>query len=197
VAGADEAGRGACAGPLVAAAVILSRDPGRTIPGLADSKKLTPAVRTKLCGQIVHRAESVSWVAVRARDCDRLGLQTANLLALRTAIQGLSVRPGFVITDGFAVDGLDVPGVGMWKADQVVACVSAASIVAKVIRDRIMDELDELWPAYGFAAHKGYATPTHQHALDAHGPCPQHRLTYANVARAAVDRADCQVVEDW
>jgi len=185
VAGADEAGRGACAGPLVAAAVILSTDPEREIPGLNDSKALSPSRRDRLYPLIFRNAAAVSWVAVEARECDRMGIQAANLFALRTAVQRLGTAPGFVITDGFAVDGLDVPSVGMWKGDQVAPCVSAASIIAKVTRDRIMDDLDEIWPEYEFAKHKGYATALHQSHLDELGPSPQHRMNYGNVARTA------------
>ena len=184
VAGADEAGRGACAGPLVAAAVILSDDPARRIRGLADSKALRPAVRDDMFRTIRLQAVATAWAVVQAGECDLLGLQAANLAVLRQAVLELPVRPGFVITDGFAVDGLGAPGLGMWKADQVVETVSAASIVAKVIRDRIMDEVDEVWPGYGFARHKGYATAAHQARLAELGPCPQHRMSYGNVARA-------------
>ena len=185
VAGADEAGRGACAGPLVAAAVILSTDPDRQIPGLDDSKALSPAKRDRLYPQILTHAASVAWVAVEARDCDRMGIQQANLYALRTAVLTLSLAPGFVITDGFFVPGLGVESLGMWKADQVVACVAAASIVAKVTRDRIMNDLDKVYPGYEFSKHKGYATALHQRHLEELGPCPQHRMNYGNVARAA------------
>ena len=184
VAGADEAGRGACAGPLVGAAVILSPSPDRRIEGLADSKQLSPALRAKLFRLILDQAVAVAWVVAQARDCDRMGLQGANLFVLRQAVLSLSVKPGFVITDGFAVDGLEAPSLGMWKADQMVACVSAASIVAKVTRDRILDDLDEVFPGYGFARHKGYVTPAHQRRLSELGPCPQHRMSYGNVARA-------------
>ncbi len=185
VAGADEAGRGACAGPLVAAAVILSDEPERQIPGLDDSKALTGRARDRLYPLIFQRAAAVAWVVVEARDCDRLGIQRANLSALRQAVLGLGVTPGYVLTDGFPVDGLPAPNLGMWKGDQVAACVSAASIVAKVTRDRIMEDLEVVFPGYGFGTHKGYATAAHQRRLDALGPCPQHRLSYGNVARAA------------
>jgi ribonuclease HII len=185
VAGADEAGRGACAGPLVAAAVILSDDPACDIPGLNDSKALTARTRERLCPLIMERAVCVGIEVVSAADCDRLGIQCANLQALRQAVLKLEVSPGFVITDGFSVDGVPAPHVGMWKADQVVACVSAASIVAKVTRDHIMDELDAKYPAYEFGKHKGYGTALHQRRLDELGPCPQHRMSYGNVARAA------------
>jgi len=179
VAGADEAGRGACAGPLVAAAVIL----GPRVPdGLDDSKRLTPARRDALYDAIHATALAVAWVRVEAVDCDALGMQKADLGALRDAILALSVTPDFAVTDGFAVPGLPCPSLGMWKGDQVVQCVAAASIVAKVTRDRIMNELDAAHPGYGFAVHKGYATQQHQAALDAYGPCPQHRLSFRNVA---------------
>jgi len=179
VAGADEAGRGACAGPLVAAAVIL----GETVPaGLDDSKRLTPRRREQLFDQIQDAAAACAWVSVTPADCDAMGMQRADLGALRDAVLALDITPDFAVTDGFAVPGLPCPSLGMWKGDQVVACVAAASIVAKVVRDRWMVALDAEYPGYGFAVHKGYATPAHQAALDALGPCPQHRLSYRNVA---------------
>ncbi|MCL2489368.1 MAG: ribonuclease HII [Propionibacteriaceae bacterium] len=179
IAGADEAGRGACAGPLVAAAVIL----GEAVPdGLDDSKRLTPSRREQLFAKINDAAVAVAWVSVPSADCDALGMQSADLGALRDAVLALEPAPDFAVTDGFAVPGLACPSLGMWKADQVVACVAAASIIAKVVRDRLMVALDDEYPGYGFAVHKGYATPSHQAALEALGPCPQHRLTYRNVA---------------
>ena len=182
VAGADEAGRGACAGPLVAAAVIL----GPQVPdGLDDSKRLTPARREYLFDAINATALAVAWVRVEAAECDTLGMQQADLGALRDAVSALDPAPDFAVTDGFAVPGLPCPSVGMWKGDQVVQCVAAASIIAKVTRDRIMDELDVIYPGYGFAVHKGYATAMHQSALAALGPSPEHRLTYKNVAITA------------
>jgi len=179
IAGADEAGRGACAGPLVAAAVIL----GEVVPnGLNDSKRLTPKRREQIFDEINDTALALAWVSVPPADCDILGMQSADLGALRDAVLALEPSPDFAVTDGFAVPGLLCPSLGMWKGDQVVACVAAASIVAKVVRDRMMVELDAEYPGYGFAVHKGYATPSHQAALDALGPCSQHRLTYRNVA---------------
>jgi len=179
IAGADEAGRGACAGPLVAAAVIL----GESVPGgLDDSKRLTPKRREQLFAEINDAAVAVAWVSVSAGDCDALGMQSADLGALRDAVLALEPAPDFAVTDGFAVPGLACPSLGMWKGDQVVACVAAASIIAKVVRDRLMVALDDQYPGYGFAVHKGYATSSHQAALEALGPCPQHRLTYRNVA---------------
>jgi ribonuclease HII len=184
VAGADEAGRGACAGPLVAAAVVLGQSAEAEIEGLKDSKALSPKARERLYDQIMARAEAVSWVELSPAECDSWGLQEANLQALRRAVWRLAVRPGFVLTDGFAVDGLPGAGLGMWKADQVAACVQAAAIVAKVTRDRLMCRLDQAYPGYGFARHKGYCTAAHQRQLERLGPSPVHRLRYGNVERA-------------
>ncbi|MFT4187600.1 MAG: ribonuclease HII [Aeromicrobium sp.] len=181
VAGVDEAGRGACAGPLVAAAVVLERE----IPGLADSKLLTPARRDRCYDLVLERAGDVAVVVVSAADCDRMGVQRANVEALRRALARLSVRPGYVLTDGFPVDGLGVPGLAMWKGDRVAASIAAASVVAKVTRDRIMADLHEEHPVYDFATHKGYATAAHEAALRQHGPCREHRHSYANVKKAA------------
>lgn len=183
VAGADEAGRGACAGPLVAAAVIL--DPNRPVRGLDDSKVLSPTTREKLYDRIMERALAVACVAVEADECDRLGMHEADIQALRRAVARLERRPAFVLTDGFSVDGLGVPGLAMWKGDQIAACVSAASIVAKVTRDRRMVGFDAEFPGYGFAVHKGYSTAMHQAKLEELGPCRIHRWRFDNVVRAA------------
>ncbi|WP_245306495.1 ribonuclease HII [Acidipropionibacterium timonense] len=185
VAGCDEAGRGACAGPLVAAAVVLDDSGAGRIDGLADSKKLTARARERLFDVICERAAAVSWALVSAAECDRLGMQEADLQGLRRATYRLEVRPGYVLSDGFAVPGLDAPNLGMWKGDAVCACVSAASIVAKVVRDRIMVALDDEVPGYEFAVHKGYVTALHQRHLEELGPSTEHRLTYGNVRRAA------------
>lgn len=185
VAGADEAGRGACAGPLVAAAVILA--PGRRgeIDGLTDSKLLTPLARERIYDEVVGRAIAYRAVIIPSTEVDARGLHVCNLDAMRRALAGLTTRPEYVLTDGFPVDGLGVPGLAIWKGDLVAACVAAASVVAKVTRDRIMCELDVVHPEYGFAVHKGYVTPAHSSALDRYGPCPQHRHSYVNVAAAA------------
>lgn len=183
VAGADEAGRGACAGPLVAAAVILSESPSRRIAGLRDSKLMTALQRERAYAEIVAKAADWSVVALTPAECDRLGMHVANIQALRRALLRLESSPRYVLTDGFGVDGLGVPGLSIWKGDRVAACVAAASIIAKVTRDRIMTEYAEHWPAYSFDIHKGYCTPLHQRALDEHGPCPIHRMRYENVAR--------------
>ncbi|MDR1431999.1 MAG: ribonuclease HII [Propionibacteriaceae bacterium] len=181
IAGADEAGRGACAGPLVAAAVIWPRI---DLPGIVDSKKLTAAARAEAYTRITDHALAWACVAVPAAECDRLGIQQANLSALRRAILRLSPSPEYAVIDGFGLDGLPCPSLGIWKGDQVAVCVSAASIVAKVTRDRMMDQLQLEYPEYGFDVHKGYCTKAHQQVLDRLGPCPEHRLSFDNVPAA-------------
>lgn len=185
VAGVDEAGRGACAGPLVAAAAILPGGKAGEVPGLADSKLLTAKARERCYAQVVKRALAWSVVVIEPGECDRLGMHVANIEALRRALARLEVRPQYVLTDGFPVDGLGAPGLAMWKGDRVAACISAASVIAKVTRDRIMMQQHELWPDYDFATHKGYITAEHTEALTEHGPCPIHRMRFVNVRRAA------------
>lgn len=187
VAGADEAGRGACAGPLVAAAVVLS--PRRPIEGLRDSKLLTPRARERLFDLIMAGAEAVGVASVSPAECDRLGMQEADLQGLRRALAQV-IPPGrYAITDGFAVAGLGVASLAMWKADRVAACVAAASIVAKVTRDRVMVGYDDEFPGYDFAVHKGYCTALHQRRLVELGPCPIHRRRFGNVVEAVRIRA--------
>lgn len=185
IAGADEAGRGACAGPLVAASVILGSTPGSRVAGLKDSKLLTPAQRDRCYDEILAKAVSWSVVLIEAGECDRLGMHVANIQALRRAVWRLGVAPDFVLTDGFGVDGLGVPSLAVWKGDAVAGCVAAASVIAKVTRDRIMRTAHEQWPHYRFDVHKGYCTPLHQQHLDANGPCEIHRYRFENVRRAA------------
>lgn len=184
VAGIDEAGRGACAGPLVVAAVVLDGAAIRRLPGLADSKALTPDEREIAYAQVMRRALDWHVLAVPAQEVDALGLHVCNVEGMRRALAGLSRRPAYVLTDGFPVRGLGAPALAVWKGDQVTASVAAASIVAKVTRDRMMVELDESYPCYGFARHKGYSTPEHMSALCAWGPCPEHRYSYTNVIQA-------------
>jgi ribonuclease HII len=124
-------------------------------------------------------------VVIDSGECDRLGMHVANIEALRRALARLDVRPAYVLTDGFPVDGLGVPGLAMWKGDRVAACISAASVIAKVTRDRIMMQQHDLWPDYDFATHKGYITADHTEALTEHGPCQIHRMRFVNVRRAA------------
>ncbi len=192
VAGADEAGRGACAGPLVVAAAV--RPPGRRgeVPGLADSKLLTEAAREQAYDEVVRRALSWSVVVVPSTEVDRCGLHVMNVRAMRQAVLRLDPSPSYVLPDGFPVAGLPAPTLAVWKGDRVAACVAAAAVLAKVTRDRIMRELDGVWPQYEFARHKGYITPEHTAALTAHGPCPQHRHSYVNV-KAAQLRLDVAV----
>ncbi|WP_433296964.1 ribonuclease HII [Actinoplanes sp. CA-030573] len=185
VAGADEAGRGACAGPLVAAAAILPEGKRGEVPGLADSKLLTPAARERVYAEVVDRALAWSVMIIPATEVDSRGLHVCNLAAMRRALVSLSTSPEYVLTDGFPVDGLGVPGLAVWKGDRVAACVAAASVLAKVTRDRIMVEMDSRFPDYGFAVHKGYITDEHSAALTRHGPCAEHRFSYVNVAAAS------------
>jgi len=185
IAGVDEAGRGACAGPLVAGAAILPAGKAGIVPGLADSKLLTEKARERCYDQIVRRALAWSVVVIESDECDRLGMHVANVEALRRAVALLELPPAYVLTDGFPVDGLGVPGLAVWKGDRVAACISAASVLAKVTRDRIMVGLDAEWPAYDFKTHKGYITEVHSAALTEHGPSPVHRWRFINVRRAA------------
>ncbi|GAA1715745.1 ribonuclease HII [Propioniferax innocua] len=183
VAGADEAGRGACAGPLVAAACILGE--GRTIEGLRDSKLMTARARDACYDAIIASAKAYAVVVVPADEVDAQGVHRANLAALRRAVLRLAVTPRYVLTDGFQVDGMGAPSLAIWKGDRVAGCVAAASVLAKVTRDRMMIEADAHFPGYGFAVHKGYTTRVHQEALERLGPSPIHRMSYRNVREAA------------
>jgi ribonuclease HII len=182
VAGIDEAGRGACAGPLVVAAVALGRPDGARWAQVADSKLLTAKAREEAYAHITRLALAWNVVIIGPGEIDRRGLHVCNVAGMRQALAGLSAAPGYVLTDGFAVPGLAVPALAMWKGDQVAVCVAAASIVAKVTRDRIMSGLHGEYPEYGFSRHKGYSTPSHMAALDAHGPSPVHRRSFVNVS---------------
>ena len=178
VAGIDEAGRGACAGPLVVAAVVLDRAATKKLPGLADSKELTPDAREAAYDEIVRWAVDWHAVTIPAAEIDRLGLHVCNIEGMRRAHAGLRTLPGYVLTDGFPVDGLGPRALAVWKGDQVTASVAAASIVAKVTRDRMMRELDQRYPEYGFGRHKGYVTGEHLRALAECGPCAEHRRSF-------------------
>ncbi len=189
VAGADEAGRGACAGPLVVAAAVLPDGRRGQVPELADSKLLTAAARERVYAQVVRRALAYSVVVIGPQEIDRAGLHVANVEGMRRALARLEVPPAYVLTDGFPVGGLGAPGLAVWKGDRVAACIAAASVLAKVTRDRIMCRLHARFPDYGFDDHKGYCTPVHNAALEAYGPCPQHRFSYINVARRVIGDA--------
>jgi ribonuclease HII len=187
VAGVDEAGRGPLAGPVVAAAVIL--DPERPIQGLADSKKLTASRREELAGEIHERAVSWSVAWADTAEIDALNILVATMLAMRRAILGLSVTPVKVEIDGnrlpdLTFGGLRIMGEAIIGGDAKVAAISAASIIAKTTRDRIMIDLDNLYPDYEFARHKGYGTEAHRQRLQRHGPCEQHRRSFAPVRQA-------------
>lgn len=180
VAGVDEVGRGALAGPLVACAAILP--PDFDLPGLADSKRLTAPARERLAAAIRRQAVALSVVRVTPARIDREGLHRCNLWALRHAALRLRPRPDFVISDGFRVTYLRVPRRAIPKADGGIASVAAASIVAKVTRDRAMARLGRRYPAYGFRRNKGYGTAEHWEALRALGPSPVHRRSFTGVA---------------
>lgn len=185
VAGVDEAGRGACAGPLVVAACVLRPGDGARLPELTDSKLLTAAARERVYDRVVARAVDYSVIVVPPDEVDALGIHVMNIEGMRRAVATLSARPGYVLTDGFGVPGLPAPSMPVIKGDRVVACVAAASVLAKVTRDRIMTGLHDQHPTYGFDEHKGYSTSVHSEALTAHGPSEVHRWSYANVAMAA------------
>ena len=182
IAGVDEAGRGACAGPLVIASVVLNDPFAAELAVVQDSKEIAENKRDAVFELIHQVAASVSVVIVPAHEVDSRGVHAANLDGMRRAVQGLSVEPAYVLTDGYAIEGLGVPNLAVWKGDQVVVSISAASVIAKVTRDRIMREMDTEFPQYGFAGHKGYITAAHTQALQEHGPCAQHRRSFANVA---------------
>jgi ribonuclease HII len=194
VAGADEAGRGACAGPLVAAACVLPSGRRGRVPELADSKLLTAAARERVYAEVVDRALAWSVVVVPVQDLDARGMHVTNIEALRRAVSMLDPGPDYVLTDGFPVPGLARPALAVWKGDRVAACVAAASVLAKVTRDRIMLDLHERWPQYDFAGHKGYITDVHSAALERHGPCPEHRMRFVNV-RSARDAYAARVTQ--
>ena len=182
IAGVDEAGRGACAGPLVIASVVLHDPFAAELAVVRDSKEIPESKRDAVF-ELIHRiAASVSVVIVPASEVDSRGVHAANLDGMRRAVQGLSIEPAYVLTDGYAIEGLGVPNLAVWKGDQVVVSISAASVIAKVTRDRIMREMDLEFPQYGFAGHKGYITAAHTKALNEHGPCAEHRTSFANVA---------------
>ena len=178
IAGVDEAGRGPLAGPVAAAAVILDIE---NIPkGLNDSKLLRPEVREALFDEIVHRAHAVSVAMVSAADIDRLDIRQATLLAMRRAVAGLAVSPAYVLVDGNDLPPhLPCPGETIVKGDAKCLSIAAASIIAKVTRDRAMRALCSAYPVYGFSRHAGYGTKAHFEAITAHGPCPFHRLSFS------------------
>ncbi|MEJ8838364.1 ribonuclease HII [Ramlibacter sp. AN1133] len=180
IAGVDEAGRGPLAGPVVAAAVIL--DDKKRIVGLNDSKVLTALQRDRLYDKIREKALCCSWALASVEEIDELNIFHATMLAMRRAVEGLRLKPVKVLVDGNRLPKLDVLSEAIVDGDAKVKSISAASIIAKVTRDRMLVELHEQFPQYGFAAHKGYSTPEHLEALRVHGPCVHHRRHFAPVA---------------
>jgi len=187
IAGVDEAGRGPCAGPLVVAAVILKYLDSTELTRVRDSKALTENVREELFDVICQQAESYSIIEISPQEIDQFGLHKSNLEGMRRAINSLSVTPEYVLTDGYAIEGLAIPNLAVWKGDQVALSISAASILAKVYRDRIMREMDAKYPGYGFAKHKGYITAAHTSAISELGITEIHRKSFANIANHLIN----------
>ncbi|HHZ12239.1 MAG TPA: ribonuclease HII [Acholeplasmataceae bacterium] len=178
--GTDEAGRGPMAGPLVAAAVILPE--GLVIEGLNDSKKLTAKKRDELFAVIMKEAVEVQTEVISVEEVDRINVLEASKKAMTSCIRKMRTKVDYVIADAVKLD-LEVPSAGIIKGDQKAAAIAAASIIAKVTRDRLMLEYDKLFPEYGFRKHKGYVTKYHVAMLEKFGPCPLHRKSFAPVRR--------------
>ena len=188
IAGVDEAGRGPCAGPLVVAAVILNDPDAPDLARVRDSKALTEKVREELFDVIQGEALSYSIIEISPEEIDRIGLHKSNIEGMRRAILSLSITPEYVLTDGYAIEGLAISNLAVWKGDQVALSISAASILAKVYRDHIMREMDLKYPGYGFARHKGYITAAHTAALKDLGVTEIHRKSFANIASLSINR---------
>ncbi len=182
IAGVDEAGRGPCAGPLVVAAVILKDPFAPELSEVRDSKELSEALREKLFDVVIEQALSYSIIEISVEEIDSFGLHKSNLEGMRRAINSLEIVPEYVLTDGYAIEGLAIPNLAVWKGDQVAVSISAASILAKVYRDREMVKLDSKYPGYGLAKHKGYITAAHTKALGELGVTDIHRKSFANIA---------------
>jgi len=182
IAGVDEAGRGPCAGPLVIAAVILKDPFADSLNRVRDSKELSPRLRDELFDVVHEEALALSIIEISSEEIDEIGLHKSNLAGFRRAISALTIVPDYVLTDGYAIEGLDMPTLGIWKGDQVAISISAASIIAKVYRDRIMVDMDAKYPGYGFASHKGYSSAIHTEAMGKLGITPIHRKSFSNVA---------------
>jgi ribonuclease HII len=182
IAGVDEAGRGACAGPIVIAAVILKDINSADLREVKDSKELSPAKRESLFQLIINNSFAYSIIEIEAEEIDRKGLHKSNIEGMRRAVEALDIRPEYVLTDGYPIPGLAIPNLAVWKGDQVAISISAASILAKVHRDRVMSKLDGAFPGYGFATHKGYVTSSHQKAILKLGVTEIHRKSYANIS---------------
>lgn len=181
IAGCDEAGRGPCAGPLVVAAVILQFPLHKSLEEIRDSKELNQNRRENLYDLIIEKAASYSIIEISSEEIDKKGLHKCNLEGMRRAISTLKIEPDYVLTDGYPIDGLDTPTLAIWKGDQVSISVGAASILAKVYRDRKMLILDERYPGYGLAEHKGYITARHTAAINELGVTEIHRKSFSNI----------------
>jgi ribonuclease HII len=182
IAGVDEAGRGPCAGPLVIAAVILKDPFAEELSKVRDSKELSEKVREELFDVVIEQALSYSIIDISVEEIDKFGLHKSNLEGMRRAINSLDIAPDYVLTDGYPIEGLAIPNLAVWKGDQVAISISAASILAKVYRDRVMIKLDAQYPGYGLAKHKGYITAAHTKALGELGVSEIHRKSFANIA---------------
>jgi ribonuclease HII len=182
IAGVDEAGRGPCAGPLVIAAVILKDPFEEELSKVRDSKELSEKVREELFDVVIEQALSYSIIDISVEEIDKFGLHKSNLEGMRRAINSLDIAPDYVLTDGYPIEGLAIPNLAVWKGDQVAISISAASILAKVYRDRVMIKLDAQYPGYGLAKHKGYITAAHTKALGELGVSEIHRKSFANIA---------------
>lgn len=183
IAGVDEAGRGACAGPLVVAALILKNPNDPSLRQVRDSKLLSPIQREDLYEVILDQVCAHAIIEISSEEIDTRGLHKSNIEGMRRAVNALGVTPDYVLTDGYEVPGISYPNLAVWKGDQVALTISAASIIAKVYRDRLMIELDRKYPDYGLAEHKGYVTKVHSDAMKKLGITPIHRKSYANVAK--------------
>lgn len=186
VAGVDEAGAGACAGPLVVAACVLKQSDAAKLTELTDSKLMTAKARDRVYDLVLARAVDYSVIVIPTAEVDLYGIRVMNLEGMRRAAAALRVSPGYILTDGFRVPGLTAPNTAVIKGDRSVACIAAASVLAKVTRDRIMAGYHDDLPHYGFDVHKGYSTSDHLKALREHGPSDVHRWSYTNVATVAV-----------
>ena len=182
IAGVDEAGRGPCAGPLVVAAAILKNPDSPNLARVRDSKALNEKIRGAIYEVIIQESLSCSMIEISSHEIDAMGLSKSNLEGMRRAVNSLGVVPDYVLTYGYSIEGLATPSLTVWKGDQVALSISAASILAKVYRDRIMIEMDCKYPGYGFATDKGYITAAHSASMKELSLTEIHRLSFSNVA---------------
>ena len=182
IAGVDEAGRGPCAGPLVLASVILKDPLSKLLIDVKDSKELSESKREELFDVVIKNSITYSIIEVSVEEIDAIGLHKCNIEGMRRAVNALEITPDYVLIDGYPIPGLTTPNLAVWKGDQVAISISAASILAKVYRDRIMIKLDKEFPNYGLANHKGYITASHTAAIKEFGVLAIHRKSFANIA---------------